>query len=560
MQKQCTQCSEDFEITESDRAFYKKVSPTLQGETFEIPLPTKCSRCREMRRMAWCNEGMLYKDTCQLCGKDIISQFAPGSPQPVYCIDCFWSDRWDRDSYGRDIDWSRSILSQIHELEQVVPRCCVNTDLSNENSEYTHHAGHERNCYMMFHTSYAEDCLYGYGVKKAKNCIDNHYCHESELCYECIDVHSCYRCFYCQDSDNCNDSWFLYDCVGCNDCLLCTGLRNKRYCVLNEQLTKEEYQERLASLNTGSYRVLQELVSAFTKLKERQIRKATRSEMTEDSLGDHLYRAHDARHCYDCSDIEHSRYCSQLQLGTRHCHDIYQFGIQIEHCYDSTMIGYNVYNCHFCYDVLEQCTDLLYCLSCHSTRNSFGCVALKQSRYCIFNKQYSQEEYEELLARLLKKMIAENEFGEHLPVEFSQSAYNETMAQMWYPLTKKQVEQNGWRWQEHVPFTTGLETMADVPDAIDAVEDSICNEILRCEECRRNYHITPKEFSFYRTQSLPVPRLCFQCRRRTRMQQRNPRQLWSRQCSACSKDIQTTYAPERPEKVLCEHCYLKEVY
>ena len=28
----------------------------------------------------------------------------------------------------------------------------------------------------------------------------------------------------------------------------------------------------------------------------------------------------------------------------------------------------------------------------------------------------------------------------------------------------------------------------------------------------------------------------------------------------CDLVIQTTYAPDRPEKIYCEECYLKEVY
>ena len=35
----------------------------------------------------------------------------------------------------------------------------------------------------------------------------------------------------------------FFDLRGCSDCILCVGLRNKKYCIRNQQYTKEEYEE-----------------------------------------------------------------------------------------------------------------------------------------------------------------------------------------------------------------------------------------------------------------------------------------------------------------------------
>jgi len=45
-----------------------------------------------------------------------------------------------------------------------------------------------------------------------------------------------------------------------------------------------------------------------------------------------------------------------------------------------------------------------------------------------------------------------------------------------------------------------------------------------------------------------------------RMQIRNPRHIYERTCDKCSKDVESTYAPEREEIVYCEECYNKEIY
>lgn len=551
MQKNCKNCTQSFAIREEDLLYYKNI---------DVPEPTWCPPCRELRRMAWCNEMYLYPNVCKLCGKHVVSYIGTDNPRQVYCVECWWSDRWSSLTYGRKIDWNRSFLEQVHELELIVPHCCVSVDIGAVNSEYTHLAGQEKNCYLIFHATFAEDCYYGYGVKKAKNCVDVHYCHESDLCYECIDVKECYSLAWSQDCFNCSDSAFLRDCVGCMDCFMCVGLRNKKYCWNNEQLSEEEYKKRRKAVNLGSYLEVQEYLKQFCELGKRHTFRYLQQKQIENSLGDHLYNAKDSFWCFDCSDIEKSAYCSQMQLGIRHCYDIYQYGINAERCYEGTQIGTNAYNIRFCYLCLWQVSDLTYCLDSYSSKECFGCFGLNHNEYCILNKPYSKEEYFELKKRIIEKMKADGEWGEFFPPQYSQSAYNETTAQLWYPKTKEEVLAKGWRWQDNLPATKGKETLTLLPDDIRDASETITQEVLRCESCEKNYRIIPQELIFYREHKYPLPRHCFFCRRMARMNKRNPRMFWKRSCRQCGEEMFTTFSPERPEKVFCERCYLAAVY
>ena len=57
---------------------------------------------------------------------------------------------------------------------------------------------------------------------------------------EAVDAHnSCARCNTCA---RCTD------CTRCTDCYGCNGLRSKRHCFLDVQLTPDEYQAILAKL------------------------------------------------------------------------------------------------------------------------------------------------------------------------------------------------------------------------------------------------------------------------------------------------------------------------
>lgn len=559
---QCKNCEKKFPITDDDKQYYDKLG---------VPPPTWCPSCREMRRMAWCNEMHLYQNECKLCDKKMIAQFGTDNPRPACCVKCWWSDKWDPLDYGRDIDWDRPFFEQFHELELEVPHCCVSVDTSAVNSEYTHHAGQEKNCYLIFHATFAEDCYYGYGVKKAKDCIDIHYCHSSNFCYECIDVKDCYDLAWSQDCSNCGSSSFLRDCANCVDCFMCVGLRNKNYYFLNQKLTKEEYQKKIAELvNTGSYSEVQKYLKKFEELQLNHTYRYLQNNMIENSLGDHLYSAKDSFHCFDTSDIEKSKYCSQMQLGVLYCYDIYQFGVKAELCYEGSMIGANAYNVHFGYLCLGQVTNLTYCIESYNSQDCFGCFGMNHNKYCILNKEYSEEEYMALKQKLIEKMKSDGEFGEFFPVQYSQSAYNETTAQLRYPMTKEQVLAKGWRWQDNLSGTYGKETTLELPDDIKDAPKDITKEILSCESCKKNYQIIPQEFKFYKTHNYPLPRKCFECRRISRMKKRNPRKFWNRSCM-CEKDnhghqgpcqtkFYTTYSPEGPKIVYCEDCYQKTVY
>jgi hypothetical protein len=282
--------------------------------------------------------------------------------------------------------------------------------------------------------------------------------------------------------------------------------------------------------------------------------------MLENSLGDHLYNAKNSFYCFDCSDIEESSYCSQMQLGVKYCYDIYQYGVQAELCYEGAMVGTNAYNCHFCYLCLWQVSDLDYCLDSYSSSNCFGCFGLNKNKYCILNKQYEKEEYFEVRKKIIEKMKREGEYGDFFPIRYSQSAYNETTANLWFPMSKEQVIKKGWQWQDKMPGTYGKETLKIIPDDIKNVSDSIIKEVLDCETCGKNYQIIPQELAYYKKLRYPIPCRCFDCRRLSRMKLRNPHQFWKRDCALCKKEIFSTYSPSRPEKIYCEDCYRKEVH
>ncbi len=562
----CKQCNIGFEITTDDRKFYDRVSPMFDGKKYLIPEPTLCPDCRQQRRLSFCNESnlcQLYQGQCDLCGKKSLTQFPPHLKKLQYCRECWHGDSWDPCGYGRDFDFTRPFFEQIQELERQSPSLMLSQQGTLINCEYIHYAGSSKNCYLIMHADFCEDCYYGYGFKKNKFCVDGFYNLHSELCYDCVDVHKSYGLIACQDCMNCHSGAFLRDCVGCKNCFACVGLRQKEYWFENQSLGKAAYEARLAQIDLGSYLQYQHWKNRLKELERGHTFREFQGVNLENCLGNYLYNCKNAQYCFDCEDVENAKYCTQIVLGGKNIMDVYQFGTNLQESYEGMKIGEDAYHVLFSSLPNISCSDIYYSFYLETSRNCFGCGNIHHKEYCILNKQYSKEEYGQLAGRIVEHMMKTGEWGEFFPVTISLFGYNRTTAQLYYPLTKEEVLTKGWKWDDYEPPPPeNVKTIPAerLPDNIRDTPDDVLNWGIVCEVTGKIFKITPQELKFYRRLNLPVPRRHLSERHLDRFKQRNPRHLWSRKCAKCGKAIQTSYSPDRPEKVYCEECYMKEVY
>ncbi|MCX6723080.1 MAG: hypothetical protein NT094_03350 [Candidatus Staskawiczbacteria bacterium] len=110
--RQCQNCKQDFIIEPDDFDFYEKM---------KVPAPTFCPECRLQRRLAWKNERSLYKVDCNLCGATVFAMHSKDAPFPIYCMDCWESDKWNAVSYGREYNFLKHFFAQLHDLYNKVP-------------------------------------------------------------------------------------------------------------------------------------------------------------------------------------------------------------------------------------------------------------------------------------------------------------------------------------------------------------------------------------------------------------------------------------------------------
>jgi len=188
---------------------------------------------------------------------------------------------------------------------------------------------------------------------------------------------------------------------------------------------------------------------------------------------------------------------------------------------------------------------------------------MNKKEYCILNKQYTKEEYERLVPKIIEQMQERGEWGQFFPRETSPFGYNESLVNHVFPLSREEALSQGWPWCDYEsPAPTAMKTIPaeQLPDSIDDIPDDVLEWAIVCEVTQKPFKIIPQELQFYRQMGLPLPRRHPDQRHLDRFELRNPQKLWQRKCDKCQRTIQTSYPPERPEKVFCEQCYLSEVY
>jgi len=543
-QKDCKNCGVKFQITSKDEAFYKRI---------DVLPPTLCPDCRQMRRIAYRNERKFYKRQCDLSGNEIISIYSPDKEVVVYGLDDWWSDKWDGLKYGRDFDFSKPFFEQFYELSKVVPRPPM-VNMFSENSLYTNHSAYLKNCYMCMNTGWCEDSLYlaNYNLYN-KNCMDCVAIQKGELCYFCTNTKVATNSSYLYECINCHDSHFLYDCHSCNNCFMSFNLRHKQYNILNKQYSKEEYGKKIKELMSKTAEEYEKTFAEYKAMMARDaIHKFVITENCENSTGDNLFNNKNVKDSYYAFGNEDCAYCYDCGEATDSLDATEPFKGELQYETHGCNMGYGLIACSKCYE----CHDTSYSQYCWTSENLFGCFGLKRNKYCIFNKQYTEQEYKKLVPKIIAHMKETKEWGEFFPFTQSVFGYNETIALDYYPMTREEVLKKGWNWKE-IDKKDYMPQKYSVPAFIEDVPDSIINEVLACKNCGKNFRIQHAELNLYRKLSLPIPNKCYDCRHMERMSLRNPRRLWDRKCKQCGVEIKTSYSPDRIEQVYCEKCYLQ---
>lgn len=560
--KNCQNCKIDFIIEPEDFLFYEKI---------KVPPPTFCPDCRNQQRLAARSVKSLYKRACDKCKKTVISRISPHNPAKMYCRDCWWSDDWSPLDYGRDYDFSKPFFQQFHELLFAVPHVATLTT-NMIDCDYSNMENDSKSCYLTFGGILNEYCAFTEYALQGKEVYDSYWAFQCEKSLGNIITERCYRTLYSRECYDCMDTAFSYDCRNCNNIIGCAGLRHASYQIFNKQYTKEEYLKEKAKFDFGSRKLIAELREKSRGIWNTTPRCYRVANQAIDCTGNDIVNSKNAHNVWQVDGMENvkNQYIAAWSKDS-----------QDETSCAGNELGYmngnggGLYNSQFILYALggdyanrKHTHNSKYCHTVIECSNCFGSVGLRKKQYCILNKQYTKEEYEALLPKIIAHMKEmpfistagyKHSFGDFYPAEHSLFAYNEGVANDFYPLSKDAAEGLGFIWRDE-PVTEYTFSDYVLPDNIKQVTDEVLQAVLKCAHSGKAYRITAMELQFYRTMGLPVPDVAPLQRIKERVGELLPFKLYKRSCmNGCGTEFDTPYAPDRPEKIYCESCYQKEV-
>ncbi len=549
--KICQNCSGEFIIEPDDFSFYEKI---------KVPAPTFCPDCRLQRRLAFRNER-------NLCKENIISIYSPKSEYTVFCPKCWHGDGWNPLDYGLELDFSKPFLKQYHELDKRVPHIALVVE-NNINSPYVNFESDSKNSYLNVGGHENKDSAYNQYGLKSQDVFDNFVLINGEFCYENIFNEKAYKNFYSTFCFECRDTWFSFDCRNCSNIIGCSGLRHQNYCIFNKQVSKEEYENFVQEYLNGSranYEKVKDMALAFWRSRPQR---ATLIEKSINCSGNLIKESKDCFHCFNVDKSENIKFCL-YNLLLKDSYDLTSCW-KTSLSYEMIASFGGVSNIKFSRFLLDQSNEVEYSTFVINGQYMFGCGYIKNNKYCILNKQYSKEEYFELVEKIKEHM---NEmpyidskgrvykYGEFFPIELSPFSYQDTVAYEFFPLNKEQILEKGFNMFDHEVNKNYNVEIITPPDTINEVDDNVLSKAIKCESTGKLFNVTKMELDFYRRFNLPLPKESPFTRHQRRLKFISEHmKIINRNCGKCNLIIDSIYLEKEFPIVYCEKCYQQEVY
>lgn len=412
-------------------------------------------------------------------------------------------------------------IQEFRQLYKKSPQCGSWTRAS-ENCDYGDIITVSKDSYMCFNSGNCRNAYYCEDSRVMNDDADCAFCESCELCYECTDCDGCYNANFCQDCTNCQDINFSYDLRRCKNCFACCTLRDKQYCIFNEQFSREKYEEKMKMFDYSNSAGIAFIWQKLEEFKKKNPRMYVHEHDTVNSTGDYLYHSKNCHRCFDTRHTEDSGYIYQanLDMGTKDSWDCGPIPTGMDLCYD---VGYSHYlfnskHLYWCGNL----KDSEYCINCFESEHLFGCNYLqkKQKGFYILNKKVEENYYWETIKQIKVELLENGIY-----------TLND--------LVNKDLELG--KKHEEMRKKLGNETKR------------------KCFLCEEAFEIVPDEIAFYKKMEIAWPVYCPNCRADQRVKMRAERKMYKRTCDGCKKNLITTFPSDSPYIVYCLDCYWKNI-
>jgi hypothetical protein len=469
----------------------------------------------------------------------------------------------DMVEYGQDIDSEKKVIDQMYELALSVPLSAHKNFEKPVNSISRASFGDENSVFTV--ATHSKRCCYTENVIDAEDTVEAVFSNKIRSSYNVVHSHRIFDCRYVRECFDCMSSWFIFDCRDCEFCFGAWNKRHKKYLWFNEQLTKEEWEKRFAEVDTSSHKVLDQHLNKFVNtLRNDAVWPNSFMTKCQNSTGDYIISCVDCDQCFGCEGSQNEH--RTIWDNGKSEYNAYCLSPGSSYCYNSSVV-INCSRSHYCHFVSNS-QNMEYCEECQECENCFGCFGLRHKKFCIFNKEYSEDEYWEKLDQIKCAMLEQGDYGNFFHGKFAHTPCDLTNGMTIYEDFSEQEKQElkildfahelddaygDWSGREF----SGIEA---IPDSSQDVDESFKKLAFKCPETGRPFTYNQLELDLCKKMKVPLPKKHFIPRVMDLWFELNMNTYESGACQNCQADV--VYSKNRlypNKKIYCQDCYLNHL-
>lgn len=254
--KNCYFCFDGYELEDSMYCV-----ACLGKNLVDCYLAVECELCYECAHSNKCYNATYLFD-CDNCNDCYYCSMCVSCSDCFGCVGlthkkyCIFNKQHTKEEYEIKVKELKKenpdkILKQMAELKKTIPHA-ASQQINNENCPYGDYIYNSKNSYWCFDGYWLEDSGYAFLCGLAKKSWDilltgggnmKTLTPNTELVYELVNTEDVYNCAYLLNCAGCTNCYYGAYLRNSSDCFGCVGLTSKKYCILNNQLTKEEYEK-----------------------------------------------------------------------------------------------------------------------------------------------------------------------------------------------------------------------------------------------------------------------------------------------------------------------------
>lgn len=366
----------------------------------------------------------------------------------------------NRDNYLKswiDYDFELNFWDNYEKLIKITGWASTLKDPTSENAEFAEAVWKSKNVYLsILVITNCENIAYTfYAQENVKNTLNSVMVWEnSEIVYFSTAVIKSFKVFYSRYIVWSNNIWFSSNLIWCSECIFCDNLINQSYNIENKQYSKEEYEVKKREILSNK----KDFQNFYSRVNKNAININSENIVWE--------------FCVNSVNIENWYFCYRLQNARNTFfvgHENGRKNVLDTMCSDEDGF-WDIYWCSnlgtaqnaymsdaFIWANLYYCFDLINCTNC------LWCRSLNNKSFCIFNKQYTKEEWFILADKILAQMDKDWLLWERISPKLCPFYFNDTMAYLIDDsFTKEEVEEEWYMWRDE-------KIKIDIPEWVELV-------------------------------------------------------------------------------------------